>query len=101
MFKVELVFSKQDRMRYLSHLDLMRLFTRAIRRAGLPVKMTEGFNPHPKFSMSRALKLGVESASEKATLIFREKMCAGEIKARLNGQLPKGIEVKDVQGYFN
>lgn len=52
-------------MKYISHLDLMRLFTRAMRRADLPLKMTEGFNPHPKFSIQRALKLGLRAKAKK------------------------------------
>ncbi|MDD5771327.1 MAG: DUF2344 domain-containing protein, partial [Candidatus Omnitrophica bacterium] len=44
MYKVNFIFSKKGLMRYISHLDLMRLFTRAMRRAELPLKMTEGFS---------------------------------------------------------
>ena len=58
-------------MRYISHLDLMRLFMRAMRRAELPLKMSEGFSPHPKLSFKRALKLGVESQQEEASIILK------------------------------
>ena len=83
-------------MKYISHLDLMRLFMRAIRRAELPVKMTEGFNPHPKFSIKRALKLGVESNNEEATIVLEELVEPEEFKEKLQKQLPEGIEVKEV-----
>ena len=59
MYKLSFVFSKKGAMKYIGHLDLMRLFTRAMRRANLPLKMSEGFSPHPKLSFKRALKLGL------------------------------------------
>lgn len=84
-------------MKYISHLDLMRLFMRALRRAEIPVKITEGFNPHPKLSMFRALKLGVESDHEEAAVIVKEKIECEEFTFRLSQQLPEGIEIKDVK----
>lgn len=83
-------------MKYISHLDLMRLFMRALRRAELPIKITEGFSPHPKISLKRALKLGVESDSEEATFVLREPMNLEEFKQKLQKQLPEGIFIKDV-----
>ena len=83
-------------MKFISHLDLMRLFMRAVRRAGLPIKMTEGFSPHPKISLKRALKLGVESDNEEATFVLRETISPQEFKQRLQKQLPEGIIIKDV-----
>ena len=88
-------------MRYISHLDLMRLFTRAMRRAELPLKMSEGFSPHPKLSLKRALKLGVESEHEEASIILRFPVTPEEFKDRLQKKLPEGISLKDVQGNFN
>lgn len=83
-------------MKYISHLDLMRLFMRALRRADLPIKMTEGFNPHPKISIKRALKLGVESDNEEAALILKEFIRPEEFRERLQQQLPEGIKIKEV-----
>ena len=88
-------------MRYISHLDLMRLFTRAMRRAELPLKMSEGFSPHPKLSLKRALKLGVESEHEEASIVLRFPVEPAEFKDRLQKKLPEGISLKDVQGNFN
>lgn len=85
-------------MRYISHLDLMRLFMRALRRADLPLKMTQGFSPHPKFSIKRALKLGLESDNEEASIILKERISLEEFKEGLQRQLPKGIEIKNVEG---
>jgi radical SAM-linked protein len=97
MHKVGFVFAKKDRMKYISHLDLMRLFMRAMRRADLPLKMTEGFSPHPKLSMKRALKLGLESENEEATVVLKEIIQPQEFKQRLQEQLPEGITIREVK----
>ncbi|MDD5282167.1 MAG: TIGR03936 family radical SAM-associated protein [Candidatus Omnitrophica bacterium] len=101
MYKVNFIFSKKGMMRYISHLDLMRLFMRAMRRAELPLKMTEGFSPHPKLSLRRALKLGLESEHEEASIVLKFPVEPEDFKNRLQKQLPEGIQVKDVQGNFN
>ena len=101
MYKVNFIFSKKGLMRYISHLDLMRLFARAMRRAELPLKMTEGFSPHPKLSLKRALKLGLESEHEEASIVLKFPVEPEDFKNRLQKQLPEGIQVKDVQGNFN
>ena len=88
-------------MKYISHLDLMRLFMRAMRRAGLPIKITEGFNPHPKLSIKRALKLGIESDNEEASIVLRELVRSEDFKEKLQQQLPQGIEIKYAEGNFN
>ena len=101
MFKIRFGFTKKGTMKYISHLDLMRLFTRAFRRASFPLKMTQGFSPHPKFSIQRALKLGVESEHEEALITFNEQISLEDFRNRLQAQLPEGIEIKDVQGNLN
>jgi len=97
MYKVDFVFTKKGTMRFISHLDLMRLFMRAMRRAELPLKMTEGFNPHPKFSIKRALKLGLESDGEEANVVLKELVKPEEFKDRLQRQLPEGIYIREAQ----
>lgn len=87
-------------MKYISHLDLMRLFMRAVRRGSLPIKMTEGFSPHPKISLKRALKLGVESDNEEATFVLKEPMNPEEFRNRLQEQLPEGILIKEVTNSY-
>lgn len=84
-------------MKYISHLDLMRLLMRAFRRSGLPLKMTQGFNPHPKLSMRRALKLGLESDREEAAIVLREEVGLEEFREWLSKQLPEGIHIKEVE----
>lgn len=101
IYKIKFIFSKKGPMRYISHLDLMRLFMRALRRADLPVKITEGFSPHPKLSIKRALKLGIESDSEEASVVLKEEIIPEEFRQRLQKQFPQGIEIKNVEGNLN
>lgn len=90
-------FSKEGEARFLSHHDLMRLFERALRRAALPLRMTEGFNPHPKLSIPRALPLGVEAEDEVLLVHFRPPVAPREALARLAAQLPAGIRLRSAR----
>jgi len=99
-YKINFTFSKKGAMRFISHLDLMRLFMRALRRAELPLKMSEGFNPHPKLSIKRALKLGLESDNEEATIVLKELIKPQDFKERLQKQLPEGIFIKEVTNSY-
>ncbi|MDP2906043.1 MAG: TIGR03936 family radical SAM-associated protein [Candidatus Omnitrophota bacterium] len=100
-YRITFTFSKLGRMIYVSHLDLMRLFTRAMRRAELPLKMTEGFSPHPKFSIHKALKLGVASSSELATIALKGWVSPEDFKEKLKKQLPQGLEIINAQRNLN
>jgi radical SAM-linked protein len=95
MIKHIFFFTKKGQMKYISHLDLMRLFMRALRRAGFELRMTEGFSPHPKLSIARALKLGVASENEEATICLKEEVSGLEFSRRLSKQLPEGISIKN------
>ena len=97
MYRIMFTFSKKGTMKYISHLDLMRLLMRALRRAGLPLKISEGFNPHPKISMKRALKLGLESENEEAAVMLNELVKPQVFKEKLEEQLPAGIRLKEVR----
>ena len=83
-------------MRYISHLDLMRLFARAARRAGLPLYLTKGFSPHPKIVIKRALKLGLESENEECRIYLNGWLERKEFMERLNLNLPEGVRVLEV-----
>ncbi|MEI8176336.1 MAG: TIGR03936 family radical SAM-associated protein [Candidatus Omnitrophota bacterium] len=93
--RIDVIFSKKGEMKFISHLDLMRLFQRALRRAGLPVRMTQGFNPHLKFSITKALKLGIESDREEAVFYLTEPLEGGEFIRRINSALPEGVAVTE------
>ncbi len=94
--KYKLTFSKKAEMVYISHLDLMTLFRRAIRRAKLPYFLTEGFSPRVKISIPKALKLGVPSDNEEMNLWLKEDRDIDNMRAVLNTQLPSGIEITSV-----
>ena len=87
------MFQKTADMRFISHLDLIRLFQRALRRACLPVTITKGFSPRLKVSIKAALKLGVESGNEEAVICMDEPVGAENFMERINRQLPEGVRV--------
>ncbi len=92
---VKVIFSKTGDMRFISHLDLVRLFQRASRRAGIPVSITKGFSPRLKISIKRALKLGAESGSEEAVFYMDTHVEPGVFKALMNSALPDGVKIEN------
>ena len=100
MREVRLRFSKTDRLKYISHLDINRAMSRALKRAQIPLWYTEGFNPHPYMSFSLPLSLGVESLCESVDLRIIGDITNDEIKNRLNNVLPQDIKIVDVYDDF-
>jgi radical SAM-linked protein len=90
--KVRLRFAKQGDLRLVSHHDLMRCLERILRRAGLPVAQSQGFNPRPKVSFPLALGLGIEACREVVEIELAEPMEPGDVLARLAAQAPPGLE---------
>lgn len=88
-----LLFSKVGRARYISHLDLMRTFQRAFARAGIPIKHTEGFNPHPFVSIALPLSVGYSSQCEILEFGLLEGTAAEEVPDRIPAAMPEGIIV--------
>ncbi|MBQ2931720.1 MAG: DUF2344 domain-containing protein [Clostridia bacterium] len=93
MSKVRLKFSKLGMGKYISHLDLLRTFTRAIHRAGLPVKYSQGFNPHQLITFSLPLALGVTSETEFVDIDFEDGTDKLLIVKKLNECLPPDIKI--------
>jgi len=91
--KIEIVFAKEGEMKFISHLDLLRLFGRACRRSGLPVLLSGGYSPKLKVKIKRALKLGVESRHEEAEFLTDGSIDSEEFKEKLQMQLPGGINI--------
>lgn len=89
-------FTRTGRTRFVSHLDMQRLFSRALRRAGLPVKFSQGFNPHIITSFASALAVGMESYGDYMEFYTVEDIPCEEIKTRLNAAMPYGIEILKV-----
>jgi len=91
------LFEKTGNAAYISHLDLMRLFQRAFKRAGLALTHTKGFNPRPSVSIALPLSLGVESHCELLDFDLEgEKVSCIEVKQRLNAMLTDGISILEV-----
>ena len=95
--KIKAVFEKKRDMRFISHLDLIRLFQRASRRSLLPVSMTKGFSPRLKINVIRALKLGIESDGEEAVFFLDVTVTPADFISRINEKLPEGVKVKTVE----
>jgi radical SAM-linked protein len=96
MLKYRIVFEKMGRAKFISHLDLMRTFQRAFKRAGVEVKHSEGFNPHPNISIALPLPVGMESTCE---ILDFESLSSLEEKIilELNKVMPEGIKIKELR----
>lgn len=90
-----LLFSKTGRAKYISHLDLMRTFQRAFARAHIPIKHTEGFNPHPFVSIALPLSVGYSSQCEILEFGLLDGTAAEEVPSRLTTAMPEGILVQE------
>ncbi len=93
MKSVRIWFLKQGRAVYISHLDMMRCMQRALKRAGIPVWYTQGFNPHIYLTFALPLSLGYASDCETMDIRLDEDMPFDEIVSRLNSALPPDIRV--------
>lgn len=91
--RIRFEFRKEEEARFISHLDMIRLFERSARRAGLQVSYSQGFNPHPKMAFGPALALGVSSDSEYVDISFDEEMNAEDYVKALAGSLPPGVSL--------
>lgn len=94
LMNIRTKFKRGDEVKYISHLDLMKVFERAIRRSRLPIAYSQGFNPHPGMVFGLPLGVGVTSEAEYADFeITDDNMMPKEFMTRLNEQLPKGLEI--------
>ena len=96
MENIRIKFSKTGNAKYISHLDLNRFFQRAFKRSGLPIWITEGFNPHIYLHFLLPLSLGTESISEFVDCKITEEKTFEAIKNRMNEVLPEGFFVSEV-----
>ena len=91
MKSVRIVFSKTGRIKYVSHLDLVRAMTRAVRRADIPLWYTEGFNKHPYLTFAAPLSLGYEGLRETMDIRMADDFPFDELVKRLNAVFPEGL----------
>ncbi|MBO5359457.1 MAG: DUF2344 domain-containing protein [Clostridia bacterium] len=93
---VRVLLAKKGRAKYTSHLDMQRCMMRAVRRAGIELWYTEGFNPHPYVTFALPLPLGVESEGEPVDIRLEGDMTNEQVRDRLNATMPEGITVVSV-----
>jgi len=95
--RLRLRFSRGEELKYISHLDLMRLWERVLRRAGIPMTYSEGFSPHPRISLAAPLPIGVTSEAELMDIVVRKAISHYFFLQSTKPQLPPGIEVFEVE----
>jgi radical SAM family uncharacterized protein/radical SAM-linked protein len=91
--RLRMGFAKTGSLALISHLDLLRLLERALRRTGLPVSFTGGFHPLPRLQVGLALPLGVEGMGEWLDLEFTEPVEPAAVRGRLQAELPPGLQL--------
>ncbi len=96
MQRLRIRFSRGEAIKYISHLDLIRLWQRALNRAGIPLTYSRGFNPHPQISMALALAMGVTSEAELMDIYLDKFTSPHAFTAAMGRQLPRGISVGGV-----
>lgn len=92
-FEYRLVYEKTGRARYISHLDLLRTFQRAFKRARIPLWYTQGFNPHAYLMFPLALPLGTDSRVEILDVALIEELAFDELRDRMNSSMPEGLKI--------
>lgn len=97
MSRYRMMYAKEGPAKYISHLDLIRAFERAARRAGLPVAFTQGFNPHPKLSFAAPLAVGTAGEAEFADIELTENIPAGVVAKSLSEVMPEGLRLIEVR----
>lgn len=95
--KVRLRFAKRGDLRLTSHHDLMRCLERLLRRAAIPVAVTQGFSPRPKITFALAMGLGIEGHNEVVDVELAEPHDPGELIGRLAAASPPGLEWLEAQ----
>jgi radical SAM-linked protein len=86
-------FARDENSCYVAHLDMMRIFERSVRRAGIDCDYTQGFNPRPVMTFALPLGVGVESIDDYAHITLKKKINPGEFVEKMNRSLPHGIKI--------
>ncbi|MCL2674623.1 MAG: TIGR03936 family radical SAM-associated protein [Defluviitaleaceae bacterium] len=92
-----LSYSKLGLMKFIGHIDTMKLFHKMFRMSGLPIAFSQGFNPHQIFTIAHPLALGMEGQHELADFRLSTDVSSGEIIARLNERTPSGLQIIGVR----
>ena len=95
--KIRIKFEKQGVMRFVGHLDIMRYFQKAMRRAGIEVVYSEGFSPHQKMSFAAPLGVGLTSRGEYFDLEVHRIGPSEEMRQKMNAAMAEGMQVRSVR----
>jgi len=96
MQRLRIKFRRGAELKFISHLDIMRLWVRALRRAHVPLMYSEGFSPHPRISLAAPLSVGITGESEFMDVTISRPVSPHWFMSAVNRQLPHGIEVLEV-----
>ena len=96
MQRLRIRFSRGEEIKFISHLDIMRLWQRTLQRAEIPPAYTEGFSPHPRISLAVPLPVGVTSQSELMDVFFTKWVSPHFFTTAVSQQLPTGIKILQV-----
>lgn len=94
--KVRIKYTKSGHLKFIGHLDVMRYFQKAVKRAGLDIAYSQGFSPHQLMSFAAPLALGVTSEGEYFDAEFNSLISSEEFVRRFNEQMVEGMRVNDV-----
>lgn len=97
LYRMRLVFSRGEAIKYVGHLDLMRAWERIFRRAGVPLAYSQGFNPHPRLTLAMPLPVGCTGEREELDLWLTEPLSPEALQARLAAALPPGLDVIGIE----
>ncbi len=95
--RLRLTFARDDAARYITHLDVMRMWERVLKRADMPVAYSEGFSPRPRIALAAPLAVGMTSACELLELTMAARVPLQRPRSDLPPQLPHGFRLLDVQ----
>ncbi len=95
--RLRLTYARGEVLRWVSNLDLMRFWERALRRAGLPLAYSEGFTPHPQISIAAALPVGFTSEAEVVDVYLSQPAPPARVTRELSRQMPPGIDLRSVE----
>jgi len=96
MQRLRIRFNRGEEIKYISHLDLMRLWQRVLNRADVALAYSEGFNPHPRMSLAAPLALGVTSEAELMDIVLTKWSSPHAFTTAVSRQLPRGVEIHQV-----
>jgi radical SAM-linked protein len=96
MHRLRVRFGRGEELKFISHLDIMRLWQRAFNRAGISLAYSEGYTPHPRLSLAVPLALGVTSQAELMDVICTKPVSPHWFTAAVGRQLPPGIQILKV-----